>query len=70
MASKFSIVELATLSNPFEAFIAKAPDAFPESIENDRSCPASGSVAITVPTTDPVVEFSLTENVWLLITGN
>ena len=69
MASKFNIVELTTLSNPFEALIAKAPDVFPESIENDRSCPASGSVAIIVPTAAPLRLFSANGNAWLLITG-
>ncbi|MBL0135865.1 MAG: hypothetical protein IPP79_18750 [Chitinophagaceae bacterium] len=60
---------MATVNAPDVAFIANAPFVLPDRIEKARACPASGSLATTVPTAVPMARFSAIVKVWFAITG-
>ncbi len=61
--------ELLTVIFPVEEFIANALLLFPAVMLYVRVCPWSGSVAVMVPTSKPLGEFSGIEKVLFAITG-
>src|SRR5262245_21548212 len=66
---KSSAAALTTVRRPLLGSMAKAPLALPPVIWYVRTCPASGSLATTVPTTVPAALFSSRRKDWSAISG-